>query len=193
MLSLIPWSKSGQQNSEEEETAFKITLILEGLQLPRAKCPSPPISHQSVLHILTKELATRSVSARWVPKLLIDAKQRIQFSISCNNLRWSEGDPADFLDRSSETWIHHFMPGTKQLSKQWKQSASPPPKKAKVVQSAGEVMTSDLCVRACVRVCLMPTNFYRWIFLKSHSHRTKLCDLVVVLASSLSLPSALES
>ena len=71
----------------EEETAFKITLILEGLQLPRAKCPSPPISHQSVLHILTKELATRSVSARWVPKLLIDAKQRIQFSISCNNLR----------------------------------------------------------------------------------------------------------
>jgi Transposase. len=41
-----------------------------------------------------------------------------------------------------KTWILYYTPKTKQQSKQWKHAESPPPKKAKAVQSARKVMTS---------------------------------------------------
>ncbi|UYV82266.1 hypothetical protein LAZ67_21001503 [Cordylochernes scorpioides] len=41
-----------------------------------------------------------------------------------------------------ETWAHHFTPESKQQSMQWRNSGSPPPKKAKAVPSAGKVMVS---------------------------------------------------
>ena len=43
---------------------------------------------------------------------------------------------------TDETWVHYYTPETKQQSKQWKHVDSPPPKKAKAIQSAGKVMAS---------------------------------------------------
>lgn len=41
-----------------------------------------------------------------------------------------------------ETWIHHYIPETKQQSKQWIARGESAPKKAKCVPSAGKVMAS---------------------------------------------------
>ena len=85
--------KDSHQNFKEEETAFKITCVVKDLQAPwtkkwlpetdpvadrwltsRLKATTLSILHSSVLHILTKELAMRKASARWVPKRLTDAQ-----------------------------------------------------------------------------------------------------------------------
>jgi histone-lysine N-methyltransferase SETMAR len=41
-----------------------------------------------------------------------------------------------------ECWIYLYDPETKEMSKQWKHTTSPPPRKAKVQKSAGKVMLS---------------------------------------------------
>ena len=56
-----------------------------------------------------------------------------------------EVDPVRFLERfltQDECWIHQIEPETKRQSMQWKHPSSPPPKKAKVVSSAGKMMAS---------------------------------------------------
>jgi len=73
MLCYTLWSKSSPQNLKEKEYAFKVTQILKDLNChePRIDCQKPDLvmdtlgtSHSSILHILTKELAMRKVSAR---------------------------------------------------------------------------------------------------------------------------------
>ena len=87
----------------------------------------------------------RKLSARWVPRLLIVDQKHTRRTLSRTNLNLFEEDPANFLKRfvtMDETWVHHFTPGAKQQSKQWKHPGSAPPKKAKTVPSAGKVMAS---------------------------------------------------
>ena len=53
-----------------------------------------------------------------------------------------EEDP-EFLSKvitADETWLHHFDPESKQQSSVCKSSLPTPPKKAKMVSSAGKVM-----------------------------------------------------
>lgn len=103
------------------------------------------VSHTTVLAILKEDLAMRKLSARWVPKLLTVDQKRIRLNMSRDNLARFNADPEDFLYRfvtMDETWCHHFTPETKMMSKQWKHMGSPPPKKARVVQSANKVMAS---------------------------------------------------
>ena len=85
------------------------------------------------------------VSARWVPRMLIDDQKRTRLDISRYLLSHSEDDPGDFIDRvvtQDETWVHHFDPKSKMQSKQWKHPGSSPPKKLKRVHSVGKVMAS---------------------------------------------------
>jgi len=52
-----------------------------------------------------------------------------------------QGD--EYLSRiitTDETWLFLYDPETKEQSRQWKTDASPPPKKARVVKSAGKQM-----------------------------------------------------
>ena len=54
-------------------------------------------------------------------------------------------NPNEFLRRFitvDETWIHHYQPETKEQSKQWVEAGERPPKKAKVIPSAGKVMAT---------------------------------------------------
>jgi hypothetical protein len=41
-----------------------------------------------------------------------------------------------------ETWIHHYIPKTKEQSKQWVSSGESAPKKAKTLPSAGKIMAT---------------------------------------------------
>ena len=63
------------------------------------------------------------VSARWVLQMLTDDQKRTRFDISRYLLSDYEDDPSDFIERvvtQDETWVHHFDPESKMLSKQWK-------------------------------------------------------------------------
>ena len=129
------------------ETVAKVhNLIMADRRLSiRFMANEVGVSHTTILAILTEDLAMRKLSARWVPKLLTVDQKRIRFNMSRDNLARFNADPEDFLDRfvtMDETWCHHFTPETKMMSKQWKHMDSPPPKKARVIQSANTVMAS---------------------------------------------------
>jgi [histone H3]-lysine36 N-dimethyltransferase SETMAR len=103
------------------------------------------LSYHAVHNILTKELDMKKVSARWVPRMLTDHQKRNRTVICERLLKLFQGDKMNFLDRyvtMDESWVHHYDPETKIQSKQWKHTGSPPPRKFKVVPSAGKIMLS---------------------------------------------------
>ena len=61
------------------------------------------------------------------------------------NLTLLEEDEESFFGRlvtMDECWVYLYDPETKEMSKEWKHSTSPPPKNAKVQKSRGKVMLS---------------------------------------------------
>lgn len=103
------------------------------------------ISSGSVSSILHDDLNMSKVSARWVPRLLTPFQKEERRRCSAELLAMCSADENAFFDRlvtMDESWVYHFDPETKEMSKQWKHTFSPPPKKAKVRQSAGKVMLS---------------------------------------------------
>ena len=103
------------------------------------------ISCEPVENILHNELGMSKVSARCVPWLLTPDQQHTKLVMSQANLTLFETDPAGFLERfltQDECWVHHFEPEIKRQSMQWKHPSFRPPKKAKVVSSAGKAMAS---------------------------------------------------
>ena len=99
----------------------------------------------SVYAIVHGKLKFSKVSARWVPKQLSAEQQQKRLQV-CGELRLRyeyEGD--DFLSRiitTDETWVHHYIPESKNVSVEWRHSSSPPPKKFKRQPSAGKVMAT---------------------------------------------------
>lgn len=140
--------RSGRPStSTTSENIDKIhKMVLEDRRLKvREISDTIGISTERVFHILTDELGLKKISARWVPRLLTEEQKCNRVEISRENLALFRRNTSDFLRRfitTDETWIHHYIPETKEQSKQWKHSGSPPPKKAKTCVSAGKVMAS---------------------------------------------------
>ena len=87
----------------------------------------------------------RKLTAKWVPHLLtIDQKrERVCDTKSCLNL--FNRNSSDFLRRLvviDKTWIHHYMPESKEQEKQWVGPGGTAPKWAKTQQLARKVMAS---------------------------------------------------
>lgn len=103
------------------------------------------ISHGSACSILHDKMGMSKVSARWVPRLLTPLQKQVRVECCTQLLDMCSADEDDFFERlvtMDETWVYHFDPETKEMSKQWKHTSSPPPKKAKVTPSAAKVMLS---------------------------------------------------
>lgn len=101
------------------------------------------MSLERVQHLVHDVLGYRKVCARWVPRMLTpDMKQnRKQISQELLTRYAQEGDA--FLNRivtGDESWVHHFDPENKRQSMEFRHLISPPPRKFKVVASAGKVM-----------------------------------------------------
>ncbi|UYV60613.1 hypothetical protein LAZ67_1001665 [Cordylochernes scorpioides] len=99
----------------------------------------------TVDRIMREHLGLRKLSARWVPKPLTPDQKAVRTKLFSFNLALFEANPEEYVSRfvtMDETWAHYFTPEAKQQSMQWRPSASPPPKKAKTVPSAGKVMVS---------------------------------------------------
>ena len=85
--------------------------------------------------------------------MLTHDQKRNQVDISRYLLSHNEDDPGDFIRQvvtQDETWVHHFDPKSKVLSKQWIHPGSPPPRKFKRVHSARKVIASSFgIVKGC--------------------------------------------
>ena len=84
----------------------------------------------------------KKLSARWVSRLLTVDHKRDRVTISKQCLEMFQRNPDEFLCRLitvDKTWIHYFIPETKEQSKQWTSLGEPAPNKAK---SAGKVMVT---------------------------------------------------
>lgn len=103
------------------------------------------ISVGSVFTILHTHLDMKKLFARWVPRgLTLDQKaQRIEDSSRC--LEIMGHDKKNFFRRyvtMDETWIHHYVPESKQQSAQWIGPGETRPKRFKTQTSAGKVLAS---------------------------------------------------
>ena len=104
-------------------------------------CMSSSTAHR----IITEHLCMKKVSARWVPRMLT-AEQNKCRSDTCKDLLGRlQAEPKTFLNRTvthDEMWEHHSDPKSKRQSMVWRHVGSPPPKKFKVILSAGKVMAT---------------------------------------------------
>ena len=103
------------------------------------------ISFGAVQSIPPDILGMSKVLERWVSQMLTNHQKRTQHDISRYVVSRYEDNPSDLIELvviQYVTWIHHFDPESKLQSKQWKHPGSPPPKKSKLVHSAGKLMTS---------------------------------------------------
>jgi len=103
------------------------------------------ISSRTAHRIITEHLCMKKVSARWVPRMLT-AEQNKCRSDTCKDLLGRlQAEPKTFLNRTvthDEMWEHHSDPKSKRQSMVWRHGGSPPPKKFKVILSAGKVMAT---------------------------------------------------
>ena len=99
------------------------------------------LSFYAVQSILTKDLTTQWVSAKFIPKLFLDEQKQHRLQVAQEMINRSENDP-DLLNRvitGDESWICGYNPETKAQSSQWKSPVSPRPKKVR--QSRSNVKT----------------------------------------------------
>lgn len=109
----------------------------------RDMCEITGASYGTVQRILTVHLNMHKVSARWVPRLLTQENKNNRVTASRKFLARYRKEGDTFLSRiitTDETWLFLYDPETKEQSRQWKTPGSPPPKKARVVKSAGKQM-----------------------------------------------------
>jgi histone-lysine N-methyltransferase SETMAR len=101
------------------------------------------ISKECVGYILHEELDIKKLCARWVLSLLIADQKHTRMKISEQCLERFSKNKIDFVCQfitMDETWIPHYTPESKWLSKQWTEASCSAPKKTRSVPSAGKVM-----------------------------------------------------
>ena len=103
------------------------------------------ISTERVANILHTNLCMRKLCARRVPQLLTIDQKRISVITSEQNLAYFNCNPKECLRRfvtMDDTWIHHYIPESREGSKQWVKCDESAPKRPQTQQFAGKVMAS---------------------------------------------------
>ncbi len=140
--------RSGRPSTSRNETTVKKIehLIMTNRRISIQEIVAETgVSCGSVEAIIHNDLKMSKVSARWIPRFLTDSQKERRMSCSQALLTFCDNDPDKFFARlvtMDESWIHHYDPESKEESKQWKHTTSPPPKKAKVQASAKKIMLS---------------------------------------------------
>jgi transposase len=79
------------------------------------------MSDERIFHISHNEFDLKKVSARCVPPVLNPEQKRVQAQTPAECLKVFQRNPTDFKKRfvtMDETWIYHYIPETKNQSKQ---------------------------------------------------------------------------
>ncbi|XP_076044826.1 uncharacterized protein LOC143027425 [Oratosquilla oratoria] len=99
------------------------------------------LSYGSVRKIIHDKLYMSKMSARWVWRLLTLLESQTLRDLSKQMFTLLEQDEEELFGRlvtMDEGWIYLYNSETKEMSKEWKHTTSPLPKKAKVQKSAGK-------------------------------------------------------
>jgi hypothetical protein len=99
------------------------------------------MSDERIFHISHNEFDLKKLSATCVPPVLSPEQKRVQAQTPAECLKVFQNNPMDFKKRfvtMDETGIYHYIPETKNQSKQWVGPGESAPKKAKT----GKVMPS---------------------------------------------------
>jgi transposase len=103
------------------------------------------LDRETVRKILPEVLGMRKVSAKMVPRILSDDQKQRWLDV-CSDLSRQLAQGNNFLDlfiTPDKSWCFQYDPETKRQSMQWKTSASPRPKKARM--SRAQVKTMLIC------------------------------------------------
>jgi len=136
--------RSGRPSTSRNEEMFgKVkTIVRSNRRLTvREIADGCGISVGSCDAILTKDLHTKRVCAKFVPCLLTD-DQREQRQTIARDMFGRSCEEVQFLKNTvtgDESWVYGYDPETKQQSSQWKSLTSPRPKKGRQVRSKTKV------------------------------------------------------
>jgi histone-lysine N-methyltransferase SETMAR len=87
----------------------------------------------------------KKLCVRWVPRLLTADQKRTCMKISEQCLERFNKNKTDFVRRfiiMDETWVHHYIPESKQQPKQWTKAGCSAPKKTSSVPSGAKLEAS---------------------------------------------------
>ena len=91
----------------------------------------------SCQRILTEELHTKRVAAKFVPRFLSEDQRDNRLDV-CHEMKFQLKTAPDFLSKiitGDEAWCYGYDSETKQQSSQRKSASSPRPKRARQVKS----------------------------------------------------------
>ena len=134
---------------------------------------SSGISVGSVHKILHNKLKYRKKVCRWVPHHLNEDLKTARVDVCRNLITRYSSEGKRFIDRiitGDETWVYHYLPESKESSKQWVESGSSPPKKLQCERSTKKVMlvcfwdSDGLLVKHLVKEgCTVNKDYYTMI------------------------------
>lgn len=134
-MSLTDDARSGRPSiTDDLDTVKKVeALVLEDRRITiEVVMNEVGLSYGSVWKIIHDQLHMSKVSARWVPRLLTPFQKQTRHELSQQMLTLLEQDEEDFFARlitMDECWVYLYDPETKEMSKEWKHSSSPLPKR----------------------------------------------------------------
>lgn len=137
----------GPVSGTTEENVKKVEkLVLEDARIKiKMLADMTHLSVGTIHAILHDHLNLSKVSARWVPRMLTAPQKQVRVECCKEFLELCGEDPSIIFNRlvtGDETWVHHYDPESKQESMQWIEKGAQPPKKFKVIPSAGKIMAT---------------------------------------------------
>jgi len=111
--------RSGRlSTSTKPENIAKVreAILADRRQTIHDVCEIVGLSYGTVQRILADNLNMRRISARFVPRLLIDDQKALRVSV-CRELKQQARDDANFISNiitGDETWVYGYDPATKQ-------------------------------------------------------------------------------
>ena len=138
-----PWSGRPSTSRNDELIAKFRRIMMEECRITINEIAGEVgISTGSAHTTLTEDLAMRRVSAKFVPKLLVEQQKQLRLEIAQDLLDCANSN-SDFMKTiitGDETWVYGYDSETKFQSSQWKHHTSPGPKKARKVRSNVKLM-----------------------------------------------------
>ncbi|KAI6647993.1 hypothetical protein LOD99_8320 [Oopsacas minuta] len=138
--------RSGRPNisHNEENVNEMLDLITKDPHITYAQLEyETELSSGTINIILHKELCVRKLCARWISHSL-NLQQKISRIDFCKILlkRFANGSSRAVSEilTGDETWIYHYDPETKRMSKEWVEEDAPPPTKVRRARSVGKQM-----------------------------------------------------
>ncbi|PNF30777.1 hypothetical protein B7P43_G06188, partial [Cryptotermes secundus] len=120
-----------------ENVAKVRDLILQDRRLTiQDLCNTLGLSYGTCQRILSEELITSWIGAKFVPRLLQNEPKQHRLEV-CRELEQQLQEDPNFLSKvvpGDESWVYGYDPQSKQQSSQWKSPSSPRPKKSSISQ-----------------------------------------------------------